>query len=209
MIPIEGQPVLTAAEMRAAEEAVIATGVSVDTLMDRAGTRIAHAVRRLAGANAILILCGPGNNGGDGYVAARVLADLGATVRVAALSEPRNDAAKAARAGWCGPVGGDDAAAVRRDAQPAKPATGVTDRQDDAVRPRSLFDRAIGHERGVALRTRDMHRRLRVVATLRRIRSARLLLPAGCERERKKGHNILRSFRYPRRHGFRLRLRDA
>ncbi len=104
MIPIEGQPVLTAAEMRAAEEAVIATGVSVDTLMDRAGTGIAHAVRRLAGANAILILCGPGNNGGDGYVAARVLAALGATVRVAALSEPRTDAAKAARAGWGGPV---------------------------------------------------------------------------------------------------------
>lgn len=104
MIPIEGQPVLTAAEMRAAEEAVIATGVSVDTLMDRAGTGIAHAVRRLAGANAILILCGPGNNGGDGYVAARVLAALGATVRVAALSEPRTDAAKAARAGWGGRV---------------------------------------------------------------------------------------------------------
>ncbi len=104
MIPIEGQPVLTAAEMRAAEEAVIATGVSVDMLMDRAGTRIAHAVRRLAGANAILILCGPGNNGGDGYVAARMLAALGATVRVAALSEPRTDAAKAARAGWYGPV---------------------------------------------------------------------------------------------------------
>ncbi|KQM70705.1 bifunctional ADP-dependent NAD(P)H-hydrate dehydratase/NAD(P)H-hydrate epimerase [Sphingomonas sp. Leaf20] len=104
MIPIEGQPVLTAAEMRGAEEAVIATGISIDTLMDRAGTRIAHAVRRLAGANAVLILCGPGNNGGDGYVAARVLADLGATVRVAALSEPRTDAAKAARAGWGGPV---------------------------------------------------------------------------------------------------------
>ncbi len=104
MIPIKGQPVLTAAEMRAAEEAVIATGVSVDTLMDRAGTGIAHAVRRLAGANAILILCGPGNNGGDGYVAARVLAALGATVRVAALSEPRTDAAKAARAGWGGRV---------------------------------------------------------------------------------------------------------
>ncbi len=104
MTPIEGQPVLTAAEMRVAEEAVIATGVSVDTLMDRAGTRIAHAVRRLAGANAVLILCGPGNNGGDGYVAARVLATLGATVRVAALSEPRTDAAKVARAGWGGPV---------------------------------------------------------------------------------------------------------
>jgi len=104
MIRIEGQPVLTAAEMRAAEDAVIATGVTVDTLMDRAGTAIAHAVRRLAGSNAILILCGPGNNGGDGYVAARVLAELGAMVRVAALSEPRTDAARAARAGWPGPV---------------------------------------------------------------------------------------------------------
>ncbi|WP_333953289.1 NAD(P)H-hydrate epimerase [Sphingomonas aerolata] len=72
--------------------------------MDRAGTAIAHAVHRLAGSNAILILCGPGNNGGDGYVAARVLADLGATVRVAALSQPRTDAARAARAGWPGPV---------------------------------------------------------------------------------------------------------
>ncbi|NII58810.1 NAD(P)H-hydrate dehydratase [Sphingomonas aerolata] len=104
MIRIEGQPVLTAAEMRAAEDAVIATGVPVDTLMDRAGTAIAHAVHRLAGSNAILILCGPGNNGGDGYVAARVLAELGATVRVAALSQPRTDAARAARAGWPGPV---------------------------------------------------------------------------------------------------------
>ncbi len=104
MIAIEGRPILTAAEMRAAEDAVIATGVSVETLMDRAGTAIAHAVRRLAGANDVLILCGPGNNGGDGYIAARVLAELGITVRVAALSEPKTDAAKLARAGWPGPV---------------------------------------------------------------------------------------------------------
>ncbi|VVT20772.1 ADP-dependent (S)-NAD(P)H-hydrate dehydratase / NAD(P)H-hydrate epimerase [Sphingomonas aurantiaca] len=104
MTPIEGQPILTAAEMRAAEDAVIATGVSVETLMDRAGTAIAHAVRRLSGSNDVLILCGPGNNGGDGYVAARVLAEMGVTVRIAALSEPRTDAAKSARAGWSGPV---------------------------------------------------------------------------------------------------------
>ncbi len=143
MIPIEGRAVLTAAEMRAAEEAVIATGVSVDTLMDRAGTRIAHAVRRLAGANAILILCGPGNNGGDGYVAARVLADLGATVRVAALSEPRNDAAKAARAGWGGPV------ETLADARPAPVlvdalfGTGLTRPLDAAaVQLRALTDAA-------------------------------------------------------------------
>lgn len=104
MIRVEGQAILTAAEMRAAEDAVIATGVSVETLMDRAGTAIAHAVRRLAGSNEILILCGPGNNGGDGYVAARVLAEMGLKVRVSALSEPKTDAAKAARAGWSGPV---------------------------------------------------------------------------------------------------------
>ena len=104
MIGIEGQPILTAAEMRAAEDAVIATGVSVDTLMERAGTAIAGAVRRLAGANDVLILCGPGNNGGDGYVATRVLAEMGVAVRVAALSEPKTAAAKSARAGWPGPV---------------------------------------------------------------------------------------------------------
>jgi hydroxyethylthiazole kinase-like uncharacterized protein yjeF len=104
MIGIEGQPILTGAEMRAAEDAVIASGVSVETLMDRAGTAIAHAVRRLAGTNEVLILCGPGNNGGDGYVAARVLAEMGVAVRVAALSEPRTDAAKSARAEWSGAV---------------------------------------------------------------------------------------------------------
>ncbi|MBC3941438.1 NAD(P)H-hydrate dehydratase [Sphingomonas albertensis] len=104
MIRIECQPILTAAEMRAAENAVIATGVSVETLMDRAGTAIAEAVRRLAGTNEVLILCGPGNNGGDGYVAARVLAEMGVPVRVAALSEPKTDAAKSARAGWLGPI---------------------------------------------------------------------------------------------------------
>ncbi len=104
MIRIDGQPILTAAEMRAAEDAVIATGVSVETLMERAGTAIAEAVRRLAGANDVLILCGPGNNGGDGYVAARVLAEMGVAVRVAALSEPKTAAAKSARAGWLGAV---------------------------------------------------------------------------------------------------------
>ncbi len=101
MIRLEGTCVLTAAQMRAAEEA---SGDSVSALMDRAGTAIAAAVRRLAGDNEILIVCGPGNNGGDGYVAARVLAEGGAKVRVAALADPKTDAAKAARAGWSGPV---------------------------------------------------------------------------------------------------------
>ncbi len=104
MMRIDGQPILTAAEMRASEDVVIAGGVSVETLMERAGTAVAHAVRRLAGANAVLILCGPGNNGGDGYVAARILSAMGVPVRIAALAAPGTAAARAARTSWAGAV---------------------------------------------------------------------------------------------------------
>jgi hydroxyethylthiazole kinase-like uncharacterized protein yjeF len=103
MTPLAG-PILTATEMRAAEDAAIAAGGSVEILMERAGQQIAAAVRRLAGDNPILVLCGPGNNGGDGYVAARLLHEAGLNVRVAALSDPKTDAARAAKAGWPGPV---------------------------------------------------------------------------------------------------------
>ncbi len=97
-------PILTAAEMRAAEDAAIASGTSVKTLMERAGAAVAEAVWRFGGGRATLILCGPGNNGGDGYVAARLLAERGIDVRVAALREPKAPAAIAARARWSGPV---------------------------------------------------------------------------------------------------------
>jgi hydroxyethylthiazole kinase-like uncharacterized protein yjeF len=98
------RPILTAAEMRSAEEAAIAAGTPVGTLMERAGTAAAEAIRRFAGSMPALILCGPGNNGGDGYVIARRLAAAGASVRVAALGEPKAAAAAAARAAWAGPV---------------------------------------------------------------------------------------------------------
>lgn len=100
----EAAPVLTAAAMRAAEERVIAAGASVTDLMERAGTGVAEWVHRLAAGSEVLILCGPGNNGGDGYVAARVLASRGVPVRVAALGEPKTEAAAAARAAWGGAV---------------------------------------------------------------------------------------------------------
>jgi hydroxyethylthiazole kinase-like uncharacterized protein yjeF len=90
--------------MRNAEAEVIAGGVSVETLMNRAGTLAAEAVRRFAGPVPTLVLCGPGNNGGDGYVIARILRDRGAKVQVAALGEPQSEAAKAARAAWNGEV---------------------------------------------------------------------------------------------------------
>lgn len=100
----EGAPVLTAAAMRAAEDRAIAAGSSVAALMERAGTGVAEWVHRLAAGSEVLILCGPGNNGGDGYVAARVLASRGVPVRVAALGEPKTEAAAAARAAWGGAV---------------------------------------------------------------------------------------------------------
>src|SRR5574338_594471 len=98
------RPILTAAQMRAAEEAAIAAGTSVEQLMERAGKGLAEAAYRFAGPLPALIMCGPGNNGGDGYVAARQLSARGVQVRVAALAEPRSDAARRARAQWNGPV---------------------------------------------------------------------------------------------------------
>lgn len=99
-----GAPILTAAQMRAAEDRAIADGATVSSLMERAGAGVAEVVHRLAAGADVLILCGPGNNGGDGYVAARVLASGGMNVRVAALADPRTEAAAEARKRWTGPV---------------------------------------------------------------------------------------------------------
>ncbi|MDR7059929.1 MULTISPECIES: NAD(P)H-hydrate dehydratase [unclassified Sphingopyxis] len=97
-------PILTAKAMREAEAACAIQGTSLSELMELAGAAVADTAWRMAAGAPILILCGPGNNGGDGYVAARLLAARGAAVRVAALAEPATDLAKAARAGWSGPV---------------------------------------------------------------------------------------------------------
>ena len=97
-------PILTSDAMREAEAACAVQGTSLSELMELAGAAVADTAWRMAAGAPILILCGPGNNGGDGYVAARLLATRGAAVRVAALSEPSTELAKAARAGWSGPV---------------------------------------------------------------------------------------------------------
>ena len=99
-----GCPILTADAMRAAEQAAIARGATVERLMEQAGAALAEATYRFAGPTPTLILCGPGNNGGDGYVAARHLASRGAPVRIAALGEPNSEAAKRARSQWTGEV---------------------------------------------------------------------------------------------------------
>jgi hydroxyethylthiazole kinase-like uncharacterized protein yjeF len=84
---VTGRFILTAAEMRAAEEAAIAAGTSVKELMERAGKAAAETIWRYAGPLPTLVLCGPGNNGGDGHVIARELAARGVDVRTATLGE--------------------------------------------------------------------------------------------------------------------------
>jgi hydroxyethylthiazole kinase-like uncharacterized protein yjeF len=82
------RPILTAEEMRAAEARAIAAGTSAETLMDRAGSAAAEAIWRFAGPLPALVLCGPGNNGGDGHVIARRLEERGVRVRVAEYGDP-------------------------------------------------------------------------------------------------------------------------
>jgi hydroxyethylthiazole kinase-like uncharacterized protein yjeF len=98
--------ILTVAEIRAADRGAMEAGVAGRLLMERAGEAVAEAVRARWTARPVLVLCGPGNNGGDGYVAARRLAEAGWPVTVAALGDRAalaGDAALAA-ADWTGEV---------------------------------------------------------------------------------------------------------
>ncbi|WP_086607685.1 NAD(P)H-hydrate dehydratase [Erythrobacter donghaensis] len=97
--------VLTAAQMRAAEQSLFDAGVSVSALMETAAGGAAEWIRRIAAGRAVTVLCGPGNNGGDGYVIARLLREAGNAVTVIAPLAPATDAAKEARRRWNGPVG--------------------------------------------------------------------------------------------------------
>lgn len=98
-------PVLTVAEMQAAEQALVDAGKDVDTLMQRAGRGAAEWVWRLAAGRSVTVLCGPGNNGGDGYVIAQVLHRRGLDVAVVAPIAPATDAARNAGALYRGPIG--------------------------------------------------------------------------------------------------------
>jgi len=102
--PRIGAPILSVAQMRAAEQALFDAGTPPYALMRRAGEGAAEIIWRAGVKRDVLILCGPGNNGGDGYVIARALRDRGVPARVAALGEPKTDSASKARADWGGPV---------------------------------------------------------------------------------------------------------
>lgn len=92
------RPLLTAGEMRAAEAEYFARGHDSFALMrTAAGAVAAEALRMLAAPGRVLVLAGPGNNGGDGWIVARLLQAAGHRVRVEALAAPLTpDARRAA-----------------------------------------------------------------------------------------------------------------
>jgi NAD(P)H-hydrate epimerase len=79
---------LTASEMGEADRLTVEAGTSVAKLMENAGRGVAEEISRRWSARRVTVLCGPGNNGGDGFVAARCLDDAGWNVRVALLGSP-------------------------------------------------------------------------------------------------------------------------
>jgi hydroxyethylthiazole kinase-like uncharacterized protein yjeF len=94
--------ILSTAEMAEADRLTIAGGIAGRALMENAGKAVAQAVagRQSAGGR-VVVLAGPGNNGGDGFVAARLLAERGYPVTVLLVGELDNlkgDAATAAKA---------------------------------------------------------------------------------------------------------------
>ena len=101
---------LTVAEMAQADRLAPRAGIPSMELMERAGRAVAVEAAKMAPTGArIGVLCGPGNNGGDGFVAARLLAEGGYRVDLALLADEsalKGDAAIMA-ARWSGPVASD------------------------------------------------------------------------------------------------------
>jgi hydroxyethylthiazole kinase-like uncharacterized protein yjeF len=111
---------LTTREMTEADRLAVAGGIPGIDLMERAGRAVADCVSRRAAASRVIVVAGPGNNGGDGFVAARLLAERGHAVRVLEVGDPsrrKGDAAVAAQR-WAGPT------------EPARP---------DAIQPADLI----------------------------------------------------------------------
>ena len=152
---------LTVAEMYRADAAAAAAGVPSLSLMEAAGTAVARAIRRRFRPRPVAVLAGPGNNGGDGFVVARLLAARGWPVRVCLLGSAdalKGDARINAER-WRGPIG--DLAIEALDREPlvidalfgaglARPIDGRGAAMLDAVNDRGLDCIAIDVPSGVA-----------------------------------------------------------
>ena len=86
-VKLAGFIILSADQMRSAESAAIKQGIAAAGLMEAAGKRTAEIAMRAWTQRPVTVFCGPGNNGGDGFVAARILADAGWPVKVALMGE--------------------------------------------------------------------------------------------------------------------------
>jgi hydroxyethylthiazole kinase-like uncharacterized protein yjeF len=96
---------LRVCQMAEADRLTIAAGIPAIDMMESAGGAVAREIGQRWKARPVIVLCGPGNNGGDGFVAARHLVEAGWPVRVALLG-PRDHLAGEARHAerWCGAV---------------------------------------------------------------------------------------------------------
>lgn len=152
--------IVTAEEMRAADVATAERfGIASMDLMRRAGSAVARFVaREFPDSHRVVVLCGKGNNGGDGFVAARELVALGREVRVVLLGNPgelKGDAKAAFSEMEIAPL-------IAR-AEPELAAAEVTSLLDDAD---LLVDAVVGTGfapplRGVAAALRDRVNALR------------------------------------------------
>jgi hydroxyethylthiazole kinase-like uncharacterized protein yjeF len=97
---------LTTAEMAETDRLTIAAGMPGIELMENAGRAVADAASRVLQGRRVVVVAGPGNNGGDGFVAARLLAERGHDVRVAFIGDRQRLKGNAALAAgrWRGPV---------------------------------------------------------------------------------------------------------
>ena len=135
--------ILTVAQMAAADQAAVEQGATGLELMERAGAAVVEAMASRFPPRETVVLAGPGNNGGDGYVVARRLRDLGWPVRVEAIGPPKTPDAAAMRELWDGEV------------QPVSPRLGADDLVVDALFGAGL-DRPLGQE--IARLARQSHR---------------------------------------------------
>lgn len=182
---------LSVAEMAGADAAAIAGGMPGLALMENAGAAVAREVRRRWPRQPVAILCGPGNNGGDGFVAARHLKEQGWPVRLALLGA-RDDltgdaAANAAR--WTGAIAPLDATVFDGcglvvdalfGAGLARPITGVAAAMIEAINARRLACVAVDMPSGVHGDTGEIlgtAPRARVTVTFFRRKPGHVLYP--------------------------------
>jgi ADP-dependent NAD(P)H-hydrate dehydratase / NAD(P)H-hydrate epimerase len=101
-----GRDILGVREHAILDELAQASGISLETLMENAGRQVANEIAKRWPPQQTFVLCGPGNNGGDGYVVARHLQARGYAVTVQTIGDHARmqGAAKAMRDAWTGPI---------------------------------------------------------------------------------------------------------